>query len=330
MTGGVDRSSDDDRHNPGRTDPLGRGGNQCEGKWPGRDSRHRSALRSLLRVVPLRLVSGLVGRAARCRFPGRVQARLNRAFARRFAIDVSESEKPPEAYPTLSALFSRRLREGARKWNGRPGLFASPADGILQEFGPLAGGMALQAKGLSYSVADLLGDAAQARHHRTGAFLTVYLSPRHYHRVHGPCAARLRAARRIRGLHLPVRPEIAARASRLYVGNERLAVFLETGAAYLAVVAVGALNVGSIRADFDPSADARACGGGGEVALRYDPPLELNAGDPLMTFRLGSTVVVLLSPRDGSTPVFRERLATGMELRAGEPVLELPLRGGSR
>ena len=284
----------------------------------------------MLRVVPLRLVSALVGWAARRPLPGPVQAWLNRAFARRFSIDVTESEEPPEAYPTLSALFSRRLREGARTWNGRPGRFASPADGILQEFGLLAGGRALQAKGVPYSVADLLGDAARAELHRTGAFLTVYLSPRHYHRVHGPCAARLRAARRIRGRHLPVRPEIAARASRLYVGNERLAVFLETGAAHLAVVAVGALNVGSIRADFDPALDARARGRAGAGTRRYDPPLELNAGDPLMTFRLGSTVVVLVSPSDGSEPVFREGLARGMELRAGEPVLEFPLRGGSR
>ena len=284
----------------------------------------------MLRLVPLRVVSGLVGWAARRPLPGPVQARLNRAFARRFSIDLGESEEPPEAYPTLSALFSRRLREGARKWDGRPDRLASPADGILQEFGALAGGRALQAKGLPYSVADLLGDAARARHHRTGAFLTVYLSPRHYHRVHGPCAARIRAARRIRGRRLPVRPEIAAWASRLYVGNERLAVFLETGSARLAVVAVGALNVGGIRPDFDPTLDARAPGRAGEGALHYDPPLEIKAGDPLLTFRLGSTVVVLVSPGDGSTPVFRKDLARGMELRAGEPVLELPLRGDFR
>ena len=330
MNGDVARSSEDDRDIPGRPDSPEVGGNECEGKSPGRDSGHRRALRSLLPVVPLRLVSGLVGWVARRPLPGPVQARVNHAFARRVSIDVSESEDPPEAYPTLSALFSRRLREGAREWNGRPGRFASPADGILQEFGPLAAGRALQAKGLPYSVADLLGDAAQAHHHRTGAFLTVYLSPRHYHRVHGPCSARLRAARRIRGQLLPVRPEIAARASRLYVGNERLAVFLETGGANLAVVAVGALNVGSIRADFDPAVDARARRGARERTLCYDPPLELNAGDPLMTFLLGSTVVVLVSPRDGSTPVFRKGLATGMELRAGEPVLELPLRGDPR
>lgn len=283
----------------------------------------------MLRVVPLRLVSGLVGWVARRPFPGPVQARVNRAFARRFSIDASESEEPPEAYPTLSALFSRRLAEGARKWNGCPGRVGSPVDGILQGFGPLTGGMALQAKGITYSVAELLGDSDEARHHGTGAFLTVYLSPRHYHRVHGPCLARLRAARRIGGRLLPVRPEIAARSHRLYVGNERLAVFLETATAHVAVVAVGALNVGSIRADFDPALNARARGGAGEGTLRYDPPLELAAGDPLMTFRLGSTVVLVVSPKDGSTPVFSEGLAMGMELRAGIPVLELRPRDGS-
>lgn len=293
-------------------------------------TRCQRACHAVFRFVPLRLFSGLVGWVARRPFPGPVQARVNRAFARRISIDTSESEKPPEAYPTLSALFSRRLRDGARKWSGRPGRVGSPADGILREFGPLAGGMALQAKGIAYSVAELLGDPEEAGHHRTGAFLTVYLGPRHYHRVHGPCPARLRAARRIGGRRLPVRPETAARTPRLYVGNERLAVFLETGAAHLAVVAVGALNVGSIRADFDAALDARARGGAGEGTLRYDPPLELAAGDPLMTFRLGSTVVLLVSPKDGSTPAFREGLARGTELRAGEPVVELRPRDGFR
>ncbi len=283
-------------------------------------------LLAVLGVLPHHLLSLIVGWASRRPLPGALQARVNRAFARRFSIEVGEAEKAPEAYPTLSALFSRRLRQEARGWTGRAGWVASPVDGTLQGFGPLAEGTALQAKGLSYPVAELLGDDAEAEHYRCGAFLTLYLSPRHYHRVHGPCPAWVRHARRVRGRLFPVSPKIAARLPRIYVGNERLVVLLETEGAHVAVVAVGALNVGSIRAEFDPTLNSLARGAGGGTR-RYDPPIPLAAGAPLMTFHLGSTVVVLVSPKDGSTPVFRGGLREGLELRVGNPVVELPSPG---
>ena len=279
-----------------------------------------------LRILPHRLLSASAGWASRRAFPGALQARVNRAFVRHFSIDAGESDRPPEAYPTLSALFSRRLREGVRSWKGRAGWVDSPADGILQGFGSLSEGTALQAKGLSYAVAELLGDEAEAGRYRSGAFLTIYLSPSHYHRVHGPCAARLRRARRIRGRLFPVSPGVAARLPRLFVGNERVVVLLETERAHVAVVAVGALNVGSIRAEFDPTLNPPARGAG-EGARSYDPPISLEAGAPLLTFRLGSTVIVLVSPKDGFTPVLRRGLDEGVELRAGNPVVELSSSG---
>ena len=280
-------------------------------------------LLAALHILPHRLLSASAGWASRRVLPGALQARMNRAFARHFLIDAGEAERPPEAYPTLSALFSRRLRDGARSWEGGAGSVASPADGILQGFGPLTEGTALQAKGLSYAVAELLGDEAEAKRFQSGAFLTVYLSPSHYHRVHGPCSARLRRARRIRGRLFPVNPGTAGRLPDLYVGNERVVALLESEGAHLAVVAVGALNVGSIRADFDPALNALARGAG---VQSYRPPISLEAGAPLMTFRLGSTVVLLVSPKDGYTPRFRRGLGQGMELRAGAPVLELSPR----
>ena len=63
----------------------------------------------------------------------------------------------------------------------------SPVDGAVSEAGIVEGGECLQAKGLAFPVAALLGDAAEAgAFAEGGTFATLYLSPRDYHRVHAP------------------------------------------------------------------------------------------------------------------------------------------------
>lgn len=290
-----------------------------------------------IRIFPQRLLSRGWGWLARRELPPVLQVRINRGFARVFTVDVSEAERRPEEYRSLSAFFVRRLRKGVRDWPPDHRVLASPADGVLGCVGPLAQGMALQAKGISYNVSELLGSAGEASGFRSGLFLTIYLSPRHYHRVHAPCAARLHTARVVPGRLLPVNPTAVGLVPGLFPGNERLVTLMEANGVDLAVVAVGAYNVGCISADFDPNWDSGALPGVtnrsqslDSLARFYDPPLVLEAGDALMAFHLGSTVILLVSPRDGSLLTLHPALREGSEVRLGNPLLASPKSSGVR
>src|SRR5690606_15802173 len=88
---------------------------------------------------------------------------------------------PARGVRLANAFFVRRLKPGARVWPSDPATVASPVDGIIGQFGLLAEGRMLQAKGQWYTAAELLADEAEAGRYRDGAYVTIYLSPRHYH-----------------------------------------------------------------------------------------------------------------------------------------------------
>ncbi len=264
------------------------------------------------RLLPTRLLSGLTRRVARIRRPAALKDRLNRLFARRYGLDLGEAERAePEAYPDLNALFTRALRPGARPLPEDPRALACPCDGTVSAAGHLDGGRLLQAKGLPYEVAELLGGFDPAPF-RDGAFVTLYLSPSDCHRFHAPLDARLVAERHVPGRLLTVAPVAVRSIPRLFVRNERHVTRWQTAAGPLAYVPVGAVNVGSIETAW-----------GGEVGdppgRRRDYPAgqgpAFQRGDELGRFNLGSTVILLLPP---GTIRWAQHLAPGRKVRMGE------------
>ena len=266
---------------------------------------------------------------------------MNRAFARAFGIDLSECEGRPADYPSLSAFFVRPLRPGARPLPEDPSVPVSPVDGIVGACGSLEDGRAVHAKGIDYAVAALLGErtgrrtaaasigvASAAERFRSGLFVTIYLSPRHYHRVHAPVSGRLVEARAIPGRLLPVGPRWVRSVSDLFPENERLVAVIGHESLDLALVAVGAFNVGRISAAFDPAWNrphgrgvTNQRGTGGTEVRRYDPPRTVERGEEIMAFHLGSTVVLLLGARGDGLPEPVPGLGPGEEVRMGAPLL---------
>src|SRR5690606_13271902 len=165
-------------------------------------------------------------------------------------------------------------------------------------------GRVLQAKGRWYSVADLIGDDVEAERYEGGSFVTLYLSPRDYHRIHAPIGGTIPYARHIPGALLPVNAAAVAHVPHLFPRNERLLCAIDGRLGRVTVVAVGAYNVGRISAAFDQDWHAGegetrwvTNRGGGELARHdYSPPISIERGEELMAFHLGSTVVLLLEP----------------------------------
>src|SRR3954467_9261293 len=149
------------------------------------------AARSIWRMVPKRALSGAIGWGAARGLPPRLRGGLIERFARIYGIDVTEAEKPLAEYAGIDEFFTRRLRAGARPIGDDPASVTSPADGKVVECGLAEAGMLIQAKGVLFSLSDLLADADAAAKLEGGAYLITYLSPKDYHRVHSPIAGRV-------------------------------------------------------------------------------------------------------------------------------------------
>jgi len=145
-------------------------------------------------LLPQHTASRVVYHLARSRRPWLKQALID-GLIRAYRIDLSDAAEPdPRAYPDFVSFFTRALRDGARPTEGDEHALVSPADGTLSAFGAIAGDTLVQAKGRTFTTAELLGgDFALADEFTDGAFATVYLAPRDYHRVHMPLAGTLRS-----------------------------------------------------------------------------------------------------------------------------------------
>ena len=255
-----------------------------------------------LGVLPQNLISFALGSVVRAPLPETISRPLNKAFVRIFDINMAEAELPMRSYKTIEDVFTRKLQPGSRKINGQ---FISPADGILEKSEPAIQGGAVQAKGISYSLAELVFGKKDSPEpdFKPAWFVTVYLAPHNYHRVHSPFAGRVTNLRYIPGRLWPVNKPAVRTVPGLFCRNERLVFDFELAQGGKAhVVMVGAMNVGRmvtpLKPDFVTNAAARQVSGGRATEL----PLEADAGirecgQELGTFMLGSTVIVVLDEK---------------------------------
>lgn len=194
--------------------------------------------------LPQHGISRAVGRLASSR--GRVRGPLVRAFARAYGVDMAEAERPDLAsYVSFNDFFTRALVPTARPVDARPASVVSPADGVVSQTGRIERGELIQAKGIRYPFATL-ADVCAGPEFEGGAFATVYLSPKDYHRVHLPVAGRLVRTVAVPGRLFSVNAATEQGVEGLFAVNERLVMEFETALGRMLVVMVGALIVASI------------------------------------------------------------------------------------
>ena len=268
-----------------------------------------------LRRLPQGALSRGFGHLADTPLPRALRRPVLSSFARAVGIDVNEAELPFEEYGSLNAFFVRRLKAGARPWTLPQNHAGSPVDGVVGQLGSITRNTLMQAKGRYYSSNALLDDPAEAARYEGGSFLTLYLSPRHYHRIHAPTGGTIAKAVHVPGALLPVNAAAVTHVADLFARNERLLCYIDGPLGRIAMVAVGAYNVGRISAAFDDEwKDAPTNQRGARAAVHtYAPPKVVTAGGEVMAFHLGSTVVMLFEPR----VTLNRQLAVGNEIRLG-------------
>ncbi len=216
-----------------------------------------------------------------------------RCFVARYRVDMSEAANPdPAAYASFNDFFTRPLRRGARPTASAP--WICPVDGAISQCGRIEQGSLLQAKGHTYRVLTLLaGDAALAERFSEGAFATIYLSPRDYHRIHMPAAGRLRRMIYVPGSLYSVNPATARGIPDLFARNERVVCEFEGANGPFVMVLVGATIVGSMATVWHGQVNPPRPGVIRE--WRYDDrDIHLAQGEEMGRFLLGSTVILLL------------------------------------
>lgn len=226
-----------------------------------------------------------------------------RTVIRHYNVDMSDAKRQhPDEFRSFNDFFTRTLTPGTRPIEGR---ISSPSDGMVAAVGNIRSGTLLQAKGVDYSLQQLLGEADVSRFDG-GSFLTIYLAPRDYHRVHFPVACRVSRSRYIPGSLFSVNADTAAQVKGLFARNERMVLALEADDP-MALVMVGAMIVAAVKpvwrdAPYPPGR-----------FVEEQPDLEpFEQGSELGLFEMGSTVILVTERREDWT------VSTGDVIRMGQ------------
>ena len=253
---------------------------------------------SITRFLPNNHVSYLIGKLVHLPLPQFIWTPLIKLFAESYKINLEEAVKPIDQYPSLGEFFVRRLKPGARPlgstWN------VHPADAMITQAGTITSGRLIQAKNKTYKLTELLGEDGRDQkaqeqimsRYDGGAFLTYYLCPTDYHRVHSPVTGTIRKITHIPGRLWPVNQWSTENVPDLFSVNERVCVEIETDRGWVNVIFVGATNVGQIILSVDPEIR------GNQFLLsknliKDSLNISIAKGEELGMFRMGSTVVML-------------------------------------
>jgi phosphatidylserine decarboxylase len=254
---------------------------------------NRNLFIALQRLAPQELLSRGAGLLAGTRNAA-IKNQFVRWFVQRYQVDMSEAlEEDPTAYASFNDFFTRALKPGARPIAPESNAVVCPADGAVSQIGVIRDGRVFQAKGQDFSVTELLGgDAQAAASFARGQFVTVYLSPRDYHRVHMPVAGTLTRMVHVPGDLFSVNTVTAEEVQRLFARNERVVCYFDTAFGPMVVVLVGAMIVASIETVWAGlvTPQRRRI-----RTFEYSnvQPIHLEKGQEMGRFLLGSTAVVL-------------------------------------
>jgi phosphatidylserine decarboxylase len=150
-----------------------------------------------------------------------------------------------------------------------------------------------------------------------GPFMTVYLAPYNYHRIHMALAGALVGAWYVPGRLFSVNDASAALVPDLFARNERVILEFSGERGPHALVMVGALFVGSMATVWHGDiARGRA-----RTPMALPVPAraasQLERGAELGRFNMGSTIILLLPQGSGA---WDTRLSAHAELRMGQAI----------
>ena len=254
--------------------------------------------------IPQHFITSLVYRITRCEIPW-FKNILIKLFISVFDVDMTLANNPdPESYSSFNAFFTRELSAEARPITLDKYTILCPVDGVVSQIGNIkqdnnvGNNMAtiIQAKGKSYTLKHLLVEDEFVSMFSGGTFATLYLAPKDYHRIHMPISGQLTRMIYVPGKLFAVNSHAVRVIDAVFARNERVINIFNTDIGPMAIVMVGALNVGSMETvwagQITPAKDRIISD------IQYpDEDIQLQQGQEMGRFNMGSTVI-LLFPKD--------------------------------
>ena len=270
-----------------------------------------------LYLIPHHLMSRLTYLITRTHHP--LTQYLIRLYIRIFNINIEECEEENiENYHTFCDFFTRKLKKGIHRINEEKSSIVSSCDGRVLQFGQVSEKSILQVKGKHTPIKELLSnDKELLSLYDSGSFLTIYLSPKDYHRVHIPSSGKLMKTLHVPGRLFSVADHAVECINNLYSKNERLVCHFKEGIFYFSVILVGAINVSSIetkwKGEISPPMPKKL------ISTKYgNKNISFSKGDEIGMFKSGSTVILLFSDK----MKLSDTLKLNQEIRVGQKIGE--------
>lgn len=248
-------------------------------------------------LLPKHMLSRVIYRVMRSESPA-FKRMLIGNFLKGYRVNMAEAvQSDPFAYRSFNEFFTRALRPGARTIAPGDDIIVSPVDGTVSQAGPVHDRAIIQAKGISYSLDELLAnDAYAVQAYRNGNFACIYLAPYNYHRIHMPFGGRLINTVYVPGDLFSVNAATARAVPRVFARNERVICEFETTLGRMAVILVGALFVGSMETVYAGEINPPPRAKRGSIPIPKGLGQTFTKGAELGRFNMGSTVVLLFEP----------------------------------
>ncbi|MGP1953396.1 MAG: archaetidylserine decarboxylase [Arsenophonus sp. ET-KM2-MAG3] len=275
-------------------------------------------------LLPKQRLTRLAGWFADQKLAGFTQL-IIKLFVIFYKVDMTEAkERKFSAYLTFNDFFARQLKKNIRPIVKGNNQLAIPADGVISQLGLIINDQILQVKGHSYNLKRLLADnQLLTDKFHNGLFITTYLSPRDYHRVHMPCDGLLTEMIYVPGNLFSVNQLTVKNVPNLFTRNKRLICIFDTPVKKMAQILVGATIVGSIDINWRNNC----------FNNKYEKNIKhwiypkkdkigaiyLKKGEEMGKFKLGSTVINLFESNQIKLNVI---LKQGTITRVGELLAE--------
>lgn len=200
---------------------------------------------------------------------------------------LSEFVEPdPTKYPNFNAFFARQIRPEARPIADPDNdlVISSPADCRLTAFPTIDLATKYWIKGFGFTISKLLGDdGSLAQMFDGGSIVIARLAPQDYHRWHASMGGVVQSVKEVEGTYYTVNPQAINEPGTLdvYCENRRSIMIVKNKATSIAIVAIGAMLVGSIK--YVNGVDV--------------PGTEIRRGQCLGAFYYGGSTVAVLYPK---------------------------------
>jgi phosphatidylserine decarboxylase len=277
--------------------------------------RHKSWLLFLFKIIPKSFLSRIFGYIAGIHLPEPIMNFIIKHYCSFYKVNQNEIDYPKAGFRAFDLFFTRMLKPGIHKVDPNLNSIVSPVDAKISEFGTINNNTIIQAKGIGYKLDELI-PSKMSDEFTDGLFITLYLSPADYHRIHSPVNGKITGYFAIPGKLFPVQEFMVNGLRGLFSKNERILTYIKNKNKLLAVCKVGAMNVGRISLSYSDTETNCWFRRKKEFFYPVKKQPAVKKGQEIGIFHLGSTIIMLFQ----KNTIQFVNIKKGQRIRVGQKI----------